>query len=578
LQDKKTCVSLFFLKKNRIYILFLIAYCCFNLNAQQPDKVDSLFKALKTAQHDTIKLSILFDLAENIPDDSLWPIYNEQGYQLALKLIKSTNTFIQKRAKKGIARAYINFAYTAKNEENFAKALDLLNNSLKISQEVNDHLTSASVLTGIGDVYENMQNQNMAMNYYTRSLKLREKINDLSGVAYMLFNIAYIYSKQNDLEKAIDFYQKCYDKSVEANDEKIMADALSNVANIYNNQGNIPKAIDYWTKGLKIQERSGNKRGAAISLNNIGFVFSNLGDTTALSYFRKSLKLQKEIGDKRGEAYVLNNIGLVYANTNNIPKAIEYYTISIKLKEEIGDTYGLAGSYNNLGTISNKKGNYLEAINYFTKSLNLYKEISNKAGIALTYNSLASAYLRNSSTQKNSLPYKKIAMAYCDSSLVIAKEIGFPVSIRDAEHTHSRIDSALGNFTGAFEHFKRYVMYKDSINNEGTRKASVKSQLNYEFEKKEAIMKEQQEKERLVAKEKDRFQQIVIWSVVFGLLLVAGFAAFVFRSLKITKHQKHIIEEKQKEILDSIYYAKRIQSSLLPTEKYIERIINSSKK
>ena len=35
--------------------------------------------------------------------------------------------------------------------------------------------------------------------------------------------------------------------------------------------------------------------------------------------------------------------------------------------------------------------------------------------------------------------------------------------------------------------------------------------------------------------------------------------------------QKHLVEEKRKEVLDSIHYAKRIQNSLLPTEKYIER-------
>ena len=34
--------------------------------------------------------------------------------------------------------------------------------------------------------------------------------------------------------------------------------------------------------------------------------------------------------------------------------------------------------------------------------------------------------------------------------------------------------------------------------------------------------------------------------------------------------QKHLVDEKQKEILDSIRYAKRIQISLLPTEKYID--------
>ena len=52
----------------------------------------------------------------------------------------------------------------------------------------------------------------------------------------------------------------------------------------------------------------------------------------------------------------------------------------------------------------------------------------------------------------------------------------------------------------------------------------------------------------------------------------------MFRSLFITRRQKQIIlrqkelvEEKQKEILDSIHYARRIQKSLLPTEKYIHK-------
>jgi len=42
--------------------------------------------------------------------------------------------------------------------------------------------------------------------------------------------------------------------------------------------------------------------------------------------------------------------------------------------------------------------------------------------------------------------------------------------------------------------------------------------------------------------------------------------------------QKELVEEKQKEILDSIRYAKRIQQSLLPTESYIDRILGRFKK
>ena len=68
------------------------------------------------------------------------------------------------------------------------------------------------------------------------------------------------------------------------------------------------------------------------------------------------------------------------------------------------------------------------------------------------------------------------------------------------------------------------------------------------------------------------------WFVVFGLL-------FVVNRFRITQKQKKIIEEqkikvdeafeklaeKNKEVLDSIHYAKRIQTALLTSEKYIAR-------
>ncbi len=52
--------------------------------------------------------------------------------------------------------------------------------------------------------------------------------------------------------------------------------------------------------------------------------------------------------------------------------------------------------------------------------------------------------------------------------------------------------------------------------------------------------------------------------------------------VELAKHkveiQKELIEEKQKEILDSIHYAKRIQNSLLTSQKYIHKHLERLKK
>ena len=63
---------------------------------------------------------------------------------------------------------------------------------------------------------------------------------------------------------------------------------------------------------------------------------------------------------------------------------------------------------------------------------------------------------------------------------------------------------------------------------------------------------------------------------VVGFCLMIFVAIILFRSNKQKQkakfeieRQKEMVEEKQKEIIDSITYARRIQKSLLPTEKYI---------
>ncbi|MBP9794238.1 MAG: hypothetical protein KBC56_09600, partial [Flavobacterium sp.] len=75
--------------------------------------------------------------------------------------------------------------------------------------------------------------------------------------------------------------------------------------------------------------------------------------------------------------------------------------------------------------------------------------------------------------------------------------------------------------------------------------------------------------------------------LLLGIALLLLFSIYIYRGYKQKQKaneiialqkeevemQKTLVEEKQKEILDSIHYAKRIQESLLPTEKYIERVL-----
>lgn len=89
-------------------------------------------------------------------------------------------------------------------------------------------------------------------------------------------------------------------------------------------------------------------------------------------------------------------------------------------------------------------------------------------------------------------------------------------------------------------------------------------------------LKKKQQQIALLNKDKEmdqvelKRQRMMILFSVIGLIMFLSFAVFAFSRYRITQRQKDIInkqkvvvEEKQKEIIDSINYAKRIQKALL---------------
>jgi tetratricopeptide (TPR) repeat protein len=427
--------------------------------------------------------------------------------------------------------------------DNASKAVELADHVLKEGNFVNGAskysvlYTKSLALNNVGVYYNIEGNYDKALEYFERSLKIREDMADKMGITESLNNIGLIYNTMGDITKALDYYGRSLKLKERIADKEGIATLLNNIAVIYYRQGDLINSLEYHKKSLKISESLGDKTSVGESLSNIAIIFQKEGKfNEALDYCNKSLKIAEEFGEKQNMAVALNNIGNLLLNQKKVDEALPYYKRSLKIKREMGDKRGIAYAFANLGLL------------HYTAF-----------------------------TVKPSGPGAKdlsLAFNYSDSALKLSKKIGFPENIKNSQRLLSDIENERHNYQSAFEHYKQYVLFRDSINNEQTRKASVKHQLKYEYEKKEAVIKEQQEKERLVAEQKSRFQNIVIASVLIGMLLVVIFAIFIFRSLKTTRRQKLLIEHKQKEILDSIHYAKRIQTALIPDEKHFERSLH----
>ena len=360
---------------------------------------------------------------------------------------------------------------------------------------------------------------------------------------------------------------------------KYEAQALNTIGVCYENEGNYPEALKSDFASLKIYEEMKDKRGIAMSYNNIGIIYKGQGNyAEALKNYFASLKIKEEVKDEKGIAISYMTIGSVYYLQDNYPEALKNLLTCLHIMEKIKDKWGIALSNINIGAIYYSKGNYAEAIENYFAALKIKKEMGDKSGIAACYGNLGKVYIELHKTKE--------AQDYLKQALQLSKEIGSKDFIKSSYVSLSVLDSAMGNYKAAFEDYKLSIIYRDSLNNEETQKKSLQASMQYEFDKKEIAAKAEQDKlDAISAKEKQK-QQIVIYAVAGLLFLVAVFAIFMFNRFRITKRQKSIIEnqkqrvdeaynqlhEKNKEVMDSINYAKRIQTALIPSEKYIEQV------
>jgi serine phosphatase RsbU (regulator of sigma subunit)/Tfp pilus assembly protein PilF len=401
----------------------------------------------------------------------------------------------------------------------------------------------------------------------------------LKHLADALNNTGYLYKTQGDIPKAIEYFHKSLKIQEGIGEKRGIATSLNNIGMIYDSQGDIPKALEYFHESLKIQEEIGHKQGIATSLNNIGTVYKLQGDLPkGLEYFHKCLNIYEEIGNKEGIAGSLNNIGVIYMTQGDLPKALEYFHKSLQIKEEIGDKSGIATSLNNIGIIYDDQRDPHKAIEYYHKSLKIREEIGDKSGIASSLINIGNIEL-----EKGSISGIAAAKQHFLKSLEIAQELGYPGLISDASSNLSKVYEKQGKGMLALEMHQLHVQMRDSINNEATLKASIQQGAKYEYEKVQAVKDKEHEKQLEVEKEAKAKQQVITSATAGGLGLVAIFLLFVMNRLKVTRkqkavieQQKEVVEEAHQEIKDSITYAKRIQSAILPAAKVVKEYLKES--
>lgn len=282
-------------------------------------------------------------------------------------------------------------------------------------------------------------------------------------------------------------------------------------------------------------------------------------------HYDKAYSYYKSQKDYKQCANVFNNISILLLNTGEYDSALVYNSLSAGIYKANKDNSAYANSVLGFSEIMIKKGDLESALAKANDALAMYETSKIDLGIANASLVLGEInYLKKD--YESSLKHYEVAIAQ-------AEMLNFMNIKRDAYLGISKTYSGLKKFEEAYQAQLLYKFMDDTISSEVIAGKMMEMEVKYDISKKENQLKENEH--QLELQSKQRNQLLLLVAASFVLLIVFFFAYRQKRkSNKIISEQKRLVEEHQKEIIDSITYARRIQRSLLPTEKYIAKNFN----
>jgi len=434
----------------------------------------------------------------------------------------------------------INFTLFAKEEKpTLQKKIDSLTTVIH-KQSFSDTLT-VNRMNELARLLSQERQLELATSYTQKAIKISKKLHFKNGEADAYNIIGMIYAFKSNYPEALRNLFIGLKKWEETNNKLGIAVSYIHIGNVYESQGKYPEALKNYFKALKISEEIGNKQRKAMSYNSIGIVYKNQGKyTEALKNYFMSLKIYEKIGDKHGISLAQTNIGIAYDYQGNYAESLKNHFAALKTQKEIGDKHGIISSYNNIGVVYNYQGKYTEALENYFAALKILKEIGGEWETAGTYSNIGLAEMNLNRPASAKKQYEK--------ALTIFKETGNTRFLEDIYYNLVLADSTLGNYKDAYENYKQYIVYRDSLINEENEKKSLEVSMGYEYDKKAAVIQAELKTKQL--------QRNAAFAGLGVMVVLAVFIVYFFRlrnkkleiekqNLELQRREMEVIKENE---------------------------------
>ena len=249
------------------------------------------------------------------------------------------------------------YAYYIKGDTN--KSMELLMQSIKLYEQLDEPLTLATLYSNIGNIYGEEKKYQEAVSYFTSSLEIFRKQGQKTGEARMLHNLGIIYNALDIYDVALTYLTKSQELNQKLNKKKLSGVTFLEIGKIHYNKAEYNLAIEFSNKALELLISENNRFSAADCYFLLSKSYRKLSQPEkAFEFLEKSLVIDYEI---KNTSRIIQRrtlkANLIYESTQ-IDEAIKEAEEILKLVQPETTNQLKADIYNLLYKCYKAQGNY----------------------------------------------------------------------------------------------------------------------------------------------------------------------------------------------------------------------------
>ncbi|MFK5879882.1 MAG: histidine kinase dimerization/phosphoacceptor domain -containing protein [Flavobacteriaceae bacterium] len=392
-----------------------------------------------------------------------------------------------------------------------------------------------------------------ALNYPVESKKIIDEIlkfslenNYTNQIADSYYSMGNYYFFNSKLDSSLITLKKAETYLDKTSQPLLKASIVMTEGGIYQRKGNVIKANHKFLESLEIldkvdtlklskKEKRNRKGKKMVLLNSLAIFNKNTGDyEVANTYYNSAYKMALDMGNMRIAGILLSNQGDLLIKTKKYDEALRVLKKSKKIKIENRDSPKSKGVTDlNIAMVYTAQNKFDAALTIFNKIIPLFRQLESTSNLMYSLVGRGQLYNKKGAYQK--------AIKDCKEAYNLAIDGG------DLEYQNSStkcLSDAYKNsaeFEKAFYYQSKYIKFKDSIFNTDNIKKITQLEMQYEFEKQNAL-------KEIEIKNKENESSLIIKSLFFGVLGLLLLLGLLYKLYFNRKKNNKILSSKNETI------------------------------